>query len=61
MDLLIVSFYGVYLFPTQSRLLTTLRSKTFEKIVRKGENSGDHHFLLFPQCFLLYLSQKSLF
>ena len=22
-----------------------------ENIVRKGENAGDQHFLLFPQCF----------
>ena len=23
-----------------------------ENVVRKGENAGYHHFLLFPQCFL---------
>ena len=22
-----------------------------ENIEEKGENAGDHHFLLFPQCF----------
>ena len=26
----------------------------FENIVGKGENAGDQHFLLFPQCFLPY-------
>ena len=40
------------LFTTQSRLLTTLYKKPFENIVGKGENAGNQHFLLFPQCFL---------
>ena len=40
------------LFTTQSRLLTNLRKKPFENIVEKGENAGNQHFLLFPQCFL---------
>ena len=26
--------------------------KPFENIVGKGENAGNQHFLLFPQCFL---------
>ena len=30
----------------------TLRKMPFENIVRKGENAGKQHFLLFPQCFL---------
>ena len=25
---------------------------TIENILGKGENAGDQHFLLFPQCFL---------
>ena len=25
--------------------------RRIENIVGKGENAGDHHFLLFPQCF----------
>ena len=33
----------------------------FQSIVGKGENAGDQHFLLFPQCFLLYQRQKLLF
>ena len=37
---------------TQSRLLTTLRMKAFENIVRKRENAGNQHILLFSQCFL---------
>ena len=28
-----------------------LIKKTFENIVRKGENAGNQHFLLFPRCF----------
>ena len=39
------------LFTTRSRLLTTLKQRTFENIVGKGENAGNRHFLLFPQCF----------
>ena len=30
-------------------------------IVRKGENAGYQHFLLFQGCFLSYESKKSLF
>ena len=26
--------------------------ETFENIMGKGENAGDQHFLLYPQCFL---------
>ena len=43
-----------YLFNTQSRVLPTLRKKSFEDIAGKGENAGNQHFLLFPQCFLPY-------
>ena len=42
------------LLTTQSRLLTTIKKKPFENIMRKGENTGNQHFLLLPQCFLLY-------
>ena len=31
----------------------------FENIVGKGENAGNQHFLLFPQCFLPFQTQKS--
>ena len=41
------------LFITQSQLLTTLKKKSFENILGKEENVGNHHFLLFQQCFLL--------
>ena len=33
--------------------------KPFENIAGKGENAGNRHFLLFPQCFLLCQRQKS--
>ena len=42
------------LFTTQTRVLATLEEEAFENIVGKGENAGNKHFLLFPQCFLLY-------
>ena len=34
---------------------------SFYKIVGKGENAGNQHFLLFLQCFLLFLTQISVF
>ena len=43
---------------TQSRLLTTLKMKAFENIVGKGENAGNQHFPLFPQCFLPFPPKK---
>ena len=39
------------LFTTPSRLLTTLSEKILENIEEKGENAGNQHLLLFPQCF----------
>ena len=41
--------------------LTTPRKKAFENIVGKGENAGNQHFLLFPQCFLPFLKQIPIF
>ena len=47
---------------TQSKLLTTLLKKNpFENIVRKGENTGNQHFLLFPQCFLPFPKENCKF
>ena len=54
-------FNPLKLFTTQSRLLTTLRKKPFENIVGKGENAGNQHFLLLPQCFLPSPKQISVF
>ena len=48
-------FFG---FTKQSLVLTTLKKKPFENIVRKEENAGNQHFLLFPQCFLPYQWQS---
>ena len=42
----------------QSQLLTTLKKQLFENILGKGENAGNQHFLLFPQCFLIYQEEK---
>ena len=38
-------------FTTLFRLSKTLRKKPFQNIVGKGENAGNQHCLLFPQCF----------
>ena len=51
----------VSLFTAQSQLLTPLEKKAFENIVGKGENAGNKHFLLFPQCFLLFPKQTPIF
>ena len=48
-------------FTTQSRLLTTLRKKSFGNILEKRENAGKQHFLLFPQYFLPMPSQILIF
>ena len=32
----------------------TQRKKPFENIMEIEENAANKHFLLFPQCFLLY-------
>ena len=46
----------------ESPLLTTLHKKSLKKnIFGKGENAGDQHFLLFPQCFLIFSKQMSIF
>ena len=39
----------------------TLVIKPFENIVGKGENAGHQHFLLFPQCFLPFPKEISIF
>ena len=44
--------------PTQWHILTCLGKKPFQNIVGKGENAGNQHFHLFPQCFLHYQRQK---
>ena len=35
--------------------------KAFENIVGKGENDGNQHFFLFPQCYLPFPKQNSIF
>ena len=32
--------------------------KTFENIVGQGENAGNQHFLLIPQCFFCLFKHK---
>ena len=39
----------------------TLKKMPFEKIVGKGENAGNQHFLLFPQCFTTQSVRKIIF
>ena len=58
---LLISSLNILLFTIQSRLLTTLKKKALENTVGKGENAGNKHFLLFPQCFLLHQREKSSF
>ena len=53
--------FSIQLFTRQSQLLTNLKDRAFENIVGKGENAGIQHFLLFPQCFLPFPNQSSIF
>ena len=46
-----------YTIPTFNKL----DKKPFENIVEKRENAGIQHFLLFPQCFLPFPKQISMF
>ena len=50
---MILSYWFVNSLP-HSPDLTPLEKKALENIVGKGENAGNQHFLLFPQCFLLF-------
>ena len=45
----------------KEKMLVTCKRGPFENNVGKGENAGNQHFLLFPECFLLFLKQISLF
>ena len=48
-------YASLYLsYTTKSQLLTNPRKRPFENIVGKGENVGNQHFLLFPQCPLAF-------
>ena len=38
-----------------------MKQRAFENIVGKGENAGNQHFLLLPQCFLTFQNQILLF
>ena len=48
-------------FTTESQILMTLGKRPPENIVAKGENAGNQHFLLFPQCFPSFPNQISIF
>ena len=39
------------------QILTNKTENDFENILERGENAGNQHFLLFPQCFLLHQRQ----
>ena len=39
----------------------TQNEKPFKSFMGKGENADNQHFLLFLQCFVLYLENKSSF
>ena len=48
----VIFFVGLFTHWPFNPDLLTLKKKTFENIVGKGENAGDQHFLPFLQCFL---------
>ena len=39
----------------------TLRNRPFENILGKEENAGNQHFLLFPECFLVFKKRNFIF
>ena len=47
------------LFTIQFRVSKIVNKTHFENIVGIGENAGNQHFLLLPQCFLPYQKQMS--
>ena len=49
---------GLNPFPHNETFLTGLGKKLF-KTVGKEENVGKQHFLIFPQCFLLYIKDRN--
>ena len=50
----VILWEWVKMFSTQSLVVRTLKQRALENFVRKGENAGNQHFLLFPQCFPAY-------
>ena len=48
--------FAIIGFLTQCRILTHLRYKAVENIVRKGEIACNKQFLLFSRCFLPYMT-----
>ena len=38
---------------------TILKKTAFENVVGKGENAGNQHFLLFPQCFFYPFRERN--
>ena len=49
------------LFIPQSPTFYDIEKEAFENIVGKGENAGNQHFLLFPQCLLPFPKQIQVF
>ena len=49
------------LHKTKFNFNDSLSERPFENIVRKGENAGNQHFHLFPQYFLFFTKQSSIF
>ena len=56
-----LKFYIALVLYHTSRYLMTLNEKALENIVRKGENAGNQHFLLFLQCFVHVQKHVSIF
>ena len=47
--------------PHNDVVFTTMKKKPYENIVGTGENAGNQHFHLFPQCFLPFPNQHFIF
>ena len=44
-------FHDILPFTKQCLVLMTQKRKPLENIVRKGQDAGNQHLLLFPPCF----------
>ena len=55
------SLFHHWLFTTQSQLSPPWKRRLLKTLWETGENVGDQHFLLFPQCFLPFPKQVFFF
>ena len=58
---ILYQFFSLSLNLSIYHTIPTLKKNASENTVEKEENAGNQHFLLFPQCFLVYHKEKMSF